>query len=155
MQSSRTFVLMAFALAAAACGHRVTQESGGDVDLAAMTERDWGGEIRGTGGWSSIRGSAYVRPISSDSTRVSLTIDRGIPGGAYAWEIGEGQCGSSDVRALAPITAFPAVFLDKTGRGAAVGTVGMRLDRARPYVVNVFSTTDQRTTVIACGKLTF
>ena len=151
MRTHRTIVMVMIAVAAVGCSSRVARESGGDIDIGS-TSADWGGGVRGIGGWADLRGSAYARPTDTGMT-VSVTIERGIPGAAYSWEVLEGTCGSQG-RALAEISTFPGIFLDDTGRGFAVGTLATKLASDRQYYINVYTSPEQRDSPIACGALT-
>jgi hypothetical protein len=153
MKMHGTVLMAAVAVVALGCTSRVVREAGGDVDVSATSGgEDWGGGIRGIGGWSDLRGSAYARPTDTGTT-VSLTIERGIAGAAYSWEVLEGTCGSQG-RPLAEISTLPGVFLDKTGRGFAVGALPLKLERGRQYHINVYTSVDKRDSPIACGAIT-
>ena len=153
MRGLRAMLTVVVAMVVAGCSSRVARESGGDVDIGSRTMRggDRGGDLRGIGGWSDVRGSAYVRHTDTGMT-VSLTIERGVPGGAYAWEIREGKCGGEG-RAVVEVAALPGVFIDETGRGSAVGMVTAKLAPGTEYHVNVFTSPDRPTNPIACGSL--
>lgn len=144
---------IAIAMLTSACSHRVAREAGGDIDVGSRTMRgeDWGGEIRGIGGWSRIRGSAYARETET-GTVVTLTIDRGVAGAAYGWEVLEGKC-ASDGRSVSPPTAFPPVYVEDSGHGAAIATLKQKLEPGKQYFINVYTSAEQRTGVIACGTL--
>ena len=148
-----TMLAVAVAMVTGACSHRVARESGGDVDIDSRTMRseDWGGEIRGIGGWSRIRGSAYA--LQNDkSTVVTVTINRGVAGAAYGWEVLEGKCGY-DGRPVAPPTAFPPVYVEDSGYGAAIATLKTKLVPGKEYFINLYTAAEQRTGIVACGKL--
>ena len=151
MRAQRTIVMAMVAMVAVGCSGRVARESGGDIDISS-TSADWGGGVRGIGGWADLRGSVYARPTDTGMT-VSLTIERGIPGAAYSWELLEGTCGSQG-RPLAEISTFPGIFLDDTGRGFAVGALPTKLAPDRQYYINVYTSAQQRDTPIACGAIT-
>lgn len=152
MRTHRTMVIAVTAIIAVGCSSRVARESGGDVDVSAMTGADWGGGIRGIGGWGTLRGSAYALEADTGMT-VSITLERGVAGAAYSWEILEGTCGSQG-RPLAEITTLPGIFLDATGRGSAVGTLPRKLTRGGQYYINVYTSSDKRDNPIACGRIT-
>ena len=154
MRTHRTMVMVVVVIVAAACSSRVARESGGDVDLGSRTivGEDWGGELRGIGGWANLRGSAYARETES-GTMVSLTLERGVAGAAYAWEVLEGTCGSQG-RPVAEVLTLPGIFLDDAGRGSAVGSLPTKLVRGRPYYINVYTSSDKRDAPIACGPIT-
>jgi hypothetical protein len=151
-------ILAAIAMMVGACAHRVAGEAGGDVDigLAAMSGEDWGGPVRGIGGWADVRGSAYAHE-TPEGTSVSLTIERGVPGAAYGWEVLEGTCGQPG-RAIVPAATFPPVTLETSARGdfgygGVVVTLPTKLQRGRQYFVNVYPSPEQRSTIVACGRL--
>jgi hypothetical protein len=145
--------VIAVATAVSACSHRVARESGGDVDIDARTTRpeDWGGEIRGIGGWSRMRGSAYALQ-NEKGTIVTLTVDRGVAGAVYGWEILEGTCGAAGRPVDQPAT-FPPLYIEDSGHGAAIANLKTKLAPRTDYVINVYAALEPRTTVVACGKL--
>ena len=148
-----TMLAVAVTMVTSACSHRVARESGGDVDIDSRTMRseDWGGEIRGVGGWSRIRGSAYA--LQNDkSTVVTVTINRGVAGAAYGWEVLEGKCGY-DGRPVAPPTAFPPLYVEDSGYGAAIATLKTKLVPGKEYFINLYTAPEQRTGIVACGTL--
>ena len=148
-----TILAVAVGMATSACSHRVAREAGGDVDLGSRTMRgeDWGGEIRGIGGWSRLRGSAYARETESGVV-VTVTIDRGVSGAAYGWEVLEGKCGSEG-RPVAQPTAFPPVYIEDSGHGAAIAPLKTKLVPGKEYFINLYTSPETRTGIIACGKL--
>ena len=154
MRRFYTMLAVAVAVLTGACSHRVARESGGDVDLGsrAMRTNDWGGEIRGIGGWSRIRGSAYALQDGSGTTTVTVSISRGVAGAAYGWEVLEGKCGY-DGRPVAPPTAFPPVYIENSGNGAAIAKLKTRLEPGKEYFINLYTAPEQRTGIVACGKL--
>jgi hypothetical protein len=148
-----TMLAVAVGMVTGACSHRVARESGGDVDIGSRTMRseDWGGDIRGIGGWSRIRGSAYAIQ-NEKGTVVTVTINHGVAGAAYGWEILEGKCGSAG-RKAAETTTFPPVYVEDSGYGAAIATLKTRLDPGKEYFINLYMAAEQRTGIVACGKL--
>jgi hypothetical protein len=144
---------VAVVVVTSACSHRVARESGGDVDIGSRTMRseDWGGEIRGVGGWSRIRGSAYALQDESGTT-VTVSINRGVPGAAYGWEVLEGKCGY-DGRPVAPPTSFPPVYVEDSGYGAAIAKLKTKLERGKEYFINLYTAPEQRTGIVACARL--
>jgi hypothetical protein len=148
------------AMTAVGCSHRVARESGGDVDLGArgMRGEDWGGKIHGIGGWSNLQGSIYARE-TADGAVVTVTVDRGVAGAAYGWELLEGKCGSPGRRVANPAD-FPPLYVEDSGHGAAIATLKAKLVPRTPYFVNLYTSSEnlyaspeQRTNIIACGTL--
>ena len=154
MDMQRSNLVMVAAIVTAlttGCAQRVVSESAGDVSSADMSE-SWGSTFRGREGWNNTRGSVFARPIEG-GTSVALTVEGGIPGSRYGWELREGACGANG-RILGDATAYQPVFLGDQGRGSAIAHVPMRLEAAKQYSVNLYGDASERTFVIGCGLLT-
>jgi hypothetical protein len=148
-------VILATVVAAmtTACAQRMSQESGGDVvlDASASTGSTWASEIKGSNGWENLRASAFAQVVDQ-GTRVSLTIDRALPGSNYAWDVREGACATPG-RTLGDSTTYVQVFVGENGRDGRVVELNEKLDRTKPYVVRIYSPAVERTNTVACGRL--
>ena len=133
------------------CAQRVVSESGGDVVLASTSE-SWGGTFRGREGWNATRGSVFARPVDG-GTQVSLTVEGGIPGSRYGWEVREGACGTNGP-VLGEAAKYVPILLGDRGMGDTITQLPMRLEAGKQYSVNLFGDATERTLVIGCGALT-
>jgi hypothetical protein len=136
----------------AACARQLSREAGGEVaiDETSSGGGSWGANIRGEGGWERIHGSAFALP-RDDGTRVSVTIDRGVAGSNYPWDVRDGNC-MTPGRVIGDSASYTPLFLDDDGRGSRVMDLPVRLERDKAYVIRLYTPTDDRT-AIACGAL--
>ena len=152
MRRSNLMVVAAIVAAlSTGCAQRVVSEAGGDVSMGAASE-GWGGSFRGRDGWSSTRGSVFARPVEG-GTQVALTVEGGIPGSRYGWEVREGQCGTNG-RLLGELTAYTPVLLGDRGVGSSIAILPVKFESGRQYSVNLFADASERTLAIGCGALT-
>ena len=136
---------------ASGCAQRVVSESGGDIAMPAMGNT-WGSSFRGYQGWSDTRGSVFARPADG-GTHVALTIEGGIPGSRYGWELREGACGATGP-VIGEAAKYMPVLLGNEGMGSTVTVVPVALDAAKQYSVNLYGDATERTIIIGCGTLT-
>ena len=151
----RTHVILATMVAAmtTACAQRMSQTSGGDVviDEPVPAGNTWASQIKGSNGWENLRASAFAQ-LLDQGTRVSLTIDRGIPGSNYSWDVREGDCATAG-RVVGDTATYVQVFVGEDGRDGRIVELAEKLQRTKPYVVRIYSPADTRTNTVACGKL--
>ena len=153
MQRSWMSVAVMAAVIGTGCAQRVVSESGGDVAMgSASMGESWGGSFRGSDGWSSTRGSVFARPVEG-GTSIALTVEGGLPGSRYGWEVREGRCGTEGTL-IGAANAYTPVLLGDRGVGSSVTDVPVRLDPAKEYSVHLFGTTADRSLPIGCGALT-
>ena len=151
----RSHVVLATIVAAmtTACAQRMSQTSGGDVvlDEPVPAGNTWASQIKGSNGWESLRASAFAQLVDQ-GTRVSLTIDRGIPGSNYSWDVREGSCATPG-RVVGDTTTYVQVFVDADGRDGRIVELTEKLQRTKPYIVSIYSPADTRTNTVACARL--
>jgi hypothetical protein len=150
---SSTLVMAAIAVTAAGCSQRVTRESAGDVAIEStdVISGTWGATLRGYDAWPELRGSTFAH-VMPDGTRISLSIEGGFPGSNHDWDVREADCGARG-RIVGDSTAYPFIPLGELGRGDGVVTVSERLDPAKQYSVNIYSSGIDRSIVVACSPL--
>lgn len=138
---------------AAACRSRIeTNPSSGNVDIDVTNSRnaeEWGGPIQGQASWTGISGRSTGRESNGTlSVNVSLT---GLPAnGTHPWHVHEGKCGDNGP-IVGPPTAYPALRPGGDGHATAAASIGVDLNEARDYYVNVHLSPSQLGTIIACG----
>ena len=132
------------------CAQRVMNESQGDVVLPEVSD-SWGANFRGEEGWNSTRGSVFARPIGGGA-QVTLTVEGGIPGSRYGWDLREGVCGGQG-RLLGDVNAFQPVTLGDRGVGNAIAQVATALESGKQYSVNLYADPSERSIRIGCGML--
>ena len=149
----RYMVLAAVTMLGSACASRTVQESTGDVEMGAgaRSGAGRGADFKGIEGWNALRGSVYARPVGT-KTQVSLTIEGGIPGSRYAWDIREGTCGSGGP-VLPTEQAYMVVDLGDRGMGSTIVDVPTGLAPDKDYSVSLYGSATERTLVIGCGRL--
>jgi hypothetical protein len=145
--------MAAIAVTAAGCSQRVTRESAGDVAIEStdVISGTWGATLRGYDAWPELRGSTFAH-VMTDGTRISLSIEGGFAGANHDWDVREGNCGARG-RVVGDSTAYPFIPLGELGRGDGVVSVGERLDPAKQYSVNIYSSGIDRSIVVACSPL--
>lgn len=136
---------------ATGCAQRVVSESGGDVTLPDVSD-SWGSTFKGREGWSDTQGSVFARPVDG-GTQVALSVEGGIPGSRYGWEVREGACGANGP-VLGEAAKYPPVLLGDRGLGQTLVQLPMRLETGKQYSVNLYGDASERTIVIGCGALT-
>lgn len=151
----RSIAVLATVVAAmtTACAQRMSREAGGDVviDEPVPAGNTWASEIKGTNGWENLRASAFAQLVNQ-GTRVSLTIERALPGSNYAWDVREGTCASPGAM-VGDTTEYTMVFVGSDGRDTRLIELKEPLARTKPYVVSLYSPADTRATTVACGRL--
>ena len=151
----RVPVVCLFVGLAAACIPRFSTnpETGGiDVDVEPVTQRAqvWNATLNSLRG-SGISGTA--RAVSTgQETRVTLNIMGAAPRTAHPWHIHQGTCDSSGP-IVGSAGAYPALLVGSTGQGQASTGVGITLNEAQNYHVNVHASANDMGTIVACGDL--
>ena len=146
-------VMAAVAVLATACASRQVSESTGDVEMGsgAGATMGRGADLRGIEGWNALRGSVFARPMQA-GTQVALTVQGGIPGSRYIWDLREGNCASNGP-IVGSDTLYPAVELGERGMGSTITDLPTMLEANRDYSVNLYGSATERTLVIACSRL--
>lgn len=123
-----------------------------DLDVESPTKQgeDWDANLTSATN-PSIRGTAEARVISGETTvTISLT---GAPAGvAMPWHVHEGSCGSGGP-IVGSAAAYQPITIGNDGRATGSARIGVRLDEAKSYHVNVHESTSNLATIIACGNL--
>ena len=135
---------------ASGCAQRVVSESGGDVSVGASTE-SWGTTFRGRDGWNDTRGSVFAKVVEG-GTQVALTVEGGIAGSRYGWDLREGACGANG-RAIGDAAKYSPVLLGDRGMGSTITIVPVTFETGKQYSVNLYGDPTERTIVIGCGNL--
>lgn len=156
MDMKRTNLVLAAAMMTvigSACAARPVREAGGDIEMGspASGATGRGANLRGIDGWNSLRGSAFALRTAT-GTQLSLTVEGGIPGSRYIWDLREGACGAKGT-IVGGDSAYMAVEVGDRGMGSTITDVATALDATRDYSVNLYASATERTLVIACGRL--
>lgn len=142
-----------------ACVRTAVNEATGEVDLdiESPTQRgeDWGGRIRGQGQWSGITGESRAL-VAEGRTQLSVTIQGAPPGANLTWVVREGRCGErGEIVGMA--SWYSTLSVGSDGRAGATQNLAARLDEAKDYVVELYSSqmdpVTNRPQVVACGDL--
>lgn len=153
---NRALIAAAALLVAAGCSQtpkvEVDPERGRvDVDVERPGElENWRGTLSAVA-TSGVSGTATAREMG-DGTHATLTIRGGQSGSTHPWHIHEGRCGDANAPIVGTVSAYPPITVGSGGSGTAQAHVPVKLNEAKPYIVNVHrSATDL--TVISCGVI--
>lgn len=153
MRTRLLCITAAFALLA--CARVQTEPATGEVDLdvenPAKRGEDWNGTLAGQGAGASITGS--IKAMALDGrTEVSVALNGASPDGTHPWHVHEGACGSGGP-IVGDATAYPQLQVGSAGTATANANLGLMLDEAKDYYVNVHASASDLQTIIACGDL--
>lgn len=99
----------------------------------------------------AIRGTAWMAP-SGGRTMAGVSISNAPPGGVHPWYIHQGQCGGNGA-ILGPTDAYPPLNVASDGTASAQATLDIPLPQSGGYYVNVHASSNNMSTIIACGNL--
>ena len=147
--NGKTALLVAGAvLAAAGCTRQARVES--EPSTPAPEPATWSATLSGSVG-SALRGQATAEPTAS-GTRVRITLGDLAPGARLPWHVHQGRCGSQGEIVGTP-AAYPVLESPSGGEASATAELGLRLDPALSYHVNVHASPDDLGEIVACGRL--
>ena len=157
----RRFALLvvAWAFAATACVKTAVNEATGEVDLdiesPTQQGEDWNGTLAGQGAWASIAGTSRAL-VAGGRTQLTITIENAQPGANFTWVVREGRCGERGA-VVGSASSYMALAADAQGKAGTTMEIAARLDEAKDYVVELYSTSIDpatgRPAVAACGDL--
>lgn len=110
----------------------------------------WTAALSGSVG-SALRGEATAEPTAA-GTRIRITLRDLAPGARLPWHVHQGRCGSEG-EVVGPADAYPLLEAPSGGEASATAELGLRLDPALSYHVNVHASPDDLESVVACGRL--
>jgi hypothetical protein len=123
-----------------------------DVENPLKSGETWKANITGRSMWTGASGTATAR-VEGNNTLVTLVL-AGLPaGGPYPWHVHDGTCETGGPIVGDP-TAYPPLMVGADGRAEAnARLLGLKLNEAKKYHVNVHRSPTDLATIIACGQL--
>lgn len=151
---TRVLGIMA-AFVALACARVQTEPATGEVDLdvenPAQRGEDWTGSLTGQGPGANITGT-FQAMVLDGRTQVSVSLNGAVPNSAHPWHVHEGACNSGGT-IVGDSTAYPVLQVGSTGTAAANVDLGLELNEASDYYVDVHASSSDMQTLVACGDL--
>jgi hypothetical protein len=152
---ARAAAMLILSIGAAACIRRqtdpVTGKTDFDVESPFKKGEDYKSTIAGTANFAGISGRATIRSISNQTT-IALTVEGLTPYASFPWHLHDGTCATGG-----PITgdanAYSALSAGVDGKAQANATIGLKLNEAQKYHINVHRSAVDLATIIACGNL--
>jgi hypothetical protein len=123
-----------------------------DVETPLKSGENWKGTLAGRADWTGTSGTATAR-VEGDNT-LSTIVLTGLPaGGPYPWHVHDGTCETGGP-VVGEATAYPPLMVGADGRAeASARLLGLKLNEAKKYHVNVHRSPTDLPTIIACGDL--
>jgi hypothetical protein len=150
----RRMILTMAAFAVVGCVRTHANEATGavDVDIESPTKtgEDWTGSLAARGG-SGITGS-FKALVNEGKTNVSVNLANAMAGQRLPWHIHEGTC-NSDMGIVGDPSAYPVIVVANDGTASVNALVGVSLDEAKDYFINVHASPTNLQTIVACGDL--
>jgi hypothetical protein len=155
----RTLALaLAACVAAGSAGcvrvHRDPATGNADIDVEnpLKSGETWKANITGRAMWTGASGTATAR-VEGSNTLVTLVLTGLPPGGPYPWHVHDGTCETGGP-IVGDATAYPPLMVGADGRAEAnARLLGLKLNEAKKYHVNVHRSPTDLATIIACGQL--
>ena len=155
MRKSALWLVASLTIAASACVRTATNEATGavDLDIESPTKvgEDWNGTLRGQGMYTSVRGNAKALVVDNRTT-FTVTLEGATPGASYTWDVREGQCGANGI-IVGGTSWYTTLTAGNDGKAGTTVELTARLDEAKDYAISVYSSSNNQTTVVACGDL--
>jgi hypothetical protein len=150
----RRMILTMAAFAVVGCVRTHANEATGEVDVdiesPAKTGEDWSGSLAARGG-SGITGS-FKALVNEGKTNVSVNLANAMAGQRLPWHIHEGTC-DNDMGIVGSASAYPVIVVANDGTASVNALVGVSLDEAKDYFINVHASPTNLQTIVACGDL--
>jgi hypothetical protein len=150
----RRMILTMAAFAVVGCVRTHANEATGEVDVdiesPAKTGEDWSGSLSARGG-SGITGS-FKALVNAGKTNVSVNLANAMAGQRLPWHIHEGTC-DNDLGIVGDASSYPVIVVANDGTASVNTVVGVSLDEAKDYFINVHASPTNLQTIVACGDL--
>jgi hypothetical protein len=123
-----------------------------DVENPLKSGETWKANITGRSMWTGASGTATAR-VEGNNTLVTLVLTGLPPGGPYPWHVHDGTCETGGP-IVGDAAAYPPLMVGADGRAEAnARLLGLKLNEAKKYHVNVHRSPTDLATIIACGEL--
>jgi hypothetical protein len=154
MRHSGAATLLAFALAATACG------GGRGVEIdpnSAMVGSRWNATLATPtqlAGAVQLKGTGWMADEEGDTTktRAFVAIQNAVPGAEHPWHVHVGQCGN-DRGILGPAGAYEPLKVGGNGEAEESAELPLAVPVAGQYFINVHASRNNMGTIVACGNL--
>ena len=123
-----------------------------DVESPLKSGENWKATLAGRATWTGASGTASAR-VEGNNT-VTTVMLAGLPsGGPYPWHVHDGTCETGGP-VVGDATAYPPLTVGADGRAeASARLLGIKLNEAQKYHINVHRSATDLGTIIACGEL--
>ena len=122
-----------------------------DVESPTKTGEDWKTDLHSTSTIAGIGGTARA-DVAEGKTNARITVTGLQPGAVHPWHVHEGNCGSGG-KIVGDPSAYTPLTVGSDGTAQSSTVLGVRLEEAAGYHVNVHLSPSQMETIIACGNL--
>jgi hypothetical protein len=150
----RRLILTMAAFAVVGCVRTHANEETGaiDVDIESPTKvgEDWSGSLSPQTGYTVT--GAFKAFVKDGRTNVTVNIQNATPGARLPWHIHEGSCGN-DRGIFGSASDYTPLTVGSNGAATGAADVGVSLDEAKDYFVNVHASSTNLQTIVACGDL--
>ena len=150
----RRMIIMMAAFAVVGCVRTHRNEATGavDVDIESPTKKgeDWSGSLSPRSG-SAITGS-FKALVADGKTTVSVNLANAMAGQQLPWHVHKGRC-DNDMGIVGSASQYPVIVVANDGTASANTVLGVSLDEAENYFVNVHASPTNLQTIVACGDL--
>lgn len=121
-----------------------------DVDIQKPgVAETWKATINPVGA-SGVSGTASGT-TAHDSTHVTVTIRGATAGATLPWHIHDGKCTDASPPVVGDPSAYPPLVVGSDGTATATAHVGIKLNEARNYIINIHASPTNMGTIVACG----
>lgn len=150
----RRLILTMAAFAVVGCVRTHANEETGalDVDIESPTQmgEDWDGSLTPQTGYAVT--GAFKAFVKDGRTNVTVNIQNATSGQRLPWHIHEGSCGN-DRGIVGDPGAYAPLMVGSNGAAVGSANIGVSLDEAKDYMINVHASPTNLQTIVACGDL--
>jgi|RhiMetdeSRZDD1v2_1073273.scaffolds.fasta_scaffold2146660_1 hypothetical protein len=150
----RRMIIMMAAFAVVGCVRTHRNEATGavDVDIESPTKKgeDWSGSLSPRSG-SAITGS-FKALVADGKTTISVNLANAMAGQRLPWHVHKGSC-DNDMGIVGSASQYPVIVVANDGTASSNTVLGVSLDEAENYFVNVHASPTNMQTIVACGDL--
>lgn len=150
----RRMIITMAAFAVVGCVRTHANEATGavDVDIESPTKKgeDWSGSLSPRSG-SAITGS-FKALVADGKTNVSVNLANAMAGQRLPWHVHKGTC-DSDMGIVGSPSQYPVIVVANDGTASATTVLGVSLDEAENYFINIHASPTNLQTIVACGDL--
>jgi hypothetical protein len=101
--------------------------------------------------FTSVRGNVSALVVENRTT-FTVTLEGATPGASYTWDVREGKCGENGL-IVGGTSWYTTLTAGNDGKAGTTVELTARLDEAKDYAASVYSSSNNTTSVVACGDL--